>query len=84
MLARSVILLSVICAVPYYRSWAIALIWAKAACATMTVDCNWIVIIKCSQSYRTEPMEISALAGKPALRNMLVDLGLLEGEYYVW
>jgi hypothetical protein len=29
-------------------------------------------------------MEISALAGKPALRNMLVDLGLLEGEYYVW
>jgi len=27
-------------------------------------------------------MEISALAGKPAPRNMLVDLALLEGEYY--
>jgi phosphoglucomutase len=27
-------------------------------------------------------MEISPLAGKPAPRNMLVDLALLEGEYY--
>ena len=27
-------------------------------------------------------MEISTLAGKPASRNMLVDLALLEGEYY--
>jgi phosphoglucomutase len=31
---------------------------------------------------RNQPMEISALAGKPAPRNMLVDLALLEGEYY--
>ena len=28
-------------------------------------------------------MEISALAGKPAPRNMLVDLALLDGEYYL-
>ena len=28
-------------------------------------------------------MEISSLAGKPAPGNMLVDLALLEGEYYV-
>jgi len=27
-------------------------------------------------------MEISALAGKPAPRNLLVDLALLEREYY--
>src|SRR5208337_3020611 len=31
---------------------------------------------------RNQPMEISTLAGKPASRNMLVDLALLEGEYY--
>ena len=31
---------------------------------------------------KNEPMEISALAGKPAPRNMLVDLALLEREYY--
>jgi phosphoglucomutase len=31
---------------------------------------------------RNQPMEISALAGKPAPKNMLVDLALLEGEYY--
>src|SRR5208337_7083 len=31
---------------------------------------------------RNQPMEISTLAGKPAPRNMLVDLALLEGEYY--
>jgi phosphoglucomutase len=30
----------------------------------------------------TNPMEISALAGKPAPRNMLVDLARLEREYY--
>src|SRR5271157_1714822 len=31
---------------------------------------------------RNQAMEISSLAGKPAPRNMLVDLALLEGEYY--
>jgi phosphoglucomutase len=31
---------------------------------------------------KNEPMEISALAGKPAPRNLLVDLALLEREYY--
>src|SRR5260370_38302807 len=31
---------------------------------------------------KNEPMEISSLAGKPAPRNMLVDLALLEREYY--
>src|SRR5271165_3615322 len=31
---------------------------------------------------RNQPMEISALAGKPAPRNMLVDLALLERQYY--
>src|SRR5260370_1395137 len=30
---------------------------------------------------KNEPMEISSLAGKPAPRNMLVDLALLEREY---
>src|SRR5271169_6761323 len=32
---------------------------------------------------RNQPMEISALAGKPAPRGMLVDLALLDGEYYL-
>src|SRR5260370_18407715 len=31
---------------------------------------------------RTQLMEISALAGKPAPKNMLVDLARLEREYY--
>src|SRR6266446_10925426 len=31
---------------------------------------------------KNEPMEISALAGKPVPRNLLVDLALLEREYY--
>jgi phosphoglucomutase len=31
---------------------------------------------------RNQPMEISALAGKPAPRNMLVNLARLEREYY--
>jgi hypothetical protein len=32
--------------------------------------------------YRKEPMEISALAGKPVPRNVLVDPAPLEREYY--
>jgi hypothetical protein len=31
---------------------------------------------------KNEPMAISALASKPAPRNLLVDLALLEREYY--
>jgi phosphoglucomutase len=31
---------------------------------------------------QAQPMKISALAGKPAPKNMLVDLALLEREYY--
>src|SRR5260370_7347828 len=31
---------------------------------------------------RNQPMEISPLAGKPAAKNMLVDLARLEREYY--
>jgi phosphoglucomutase len=41
--------------------------------------------MKCMQRKvveRNQPMEISRLAGKPAPRNMLVDLALLEREYY--
>src|SRR6266478_6397479 len=68
--------------VPYYRNWAIAPIWAKSCVLAQEPSAFKDKSRKHTVAERNQLMEISPLAGKPAPKNMLVDLSRLEREYY--